>query len=320
MRIVFWLCCFVGIQTALTLSSTTTGKWKPQVASLDERKKLRGHQHNEENIGSIGFHHVEFYCGDARTTAHRFALGLGMRITGSTGQHTGNDKCVSYGLESGDVRFLLTAPYSVAMASAGDQIVSQRNGEEIPDDAPNPLPGFSTSFAHKFYAKHGLAIRALGIHVKDAKQAFEASVQRGAVPVLEPVYIPVCSGQKKAGKGPQGCHIAEVELYGDVLLRYVSFADPANVNNTPILPHLSPMEGRLADRTTFGIRRIDHAVGNVPDLFQAHNRIKKFTGFHEFAEFTPEDVGTVESGLNSVVLASDSEHVLLPLNEPTVGK
>ena len=32
-----------------------------------------------------------------------------------------------------------------------------------------------------------------------------------------------------------------------------------------------------------------------------------------------EDVGTVESGLNSVVLANNNELVLLPLNEPTFG-
>lgn len=42
-------------------------------------------------------------------------------------------------------------------------------------------------------------------------------------------------------------------------------------------------------------------------------------GFHEFAEFTADDVGTVDSGLNSLVLANNSEFVLLPINEPTFG-
>jgi len=42
-------------------------------------------------------------------------------------------------------------------------------------------------------------------------------------------------------------------------------------------------------------------------------------GFHEFAEFTAEDVGTVDSGLNSVVLANNEETILLPINEPTYG-
>lgn len=43
------------------------------------------------------------------------------------------------------------------------------------------------------------------------------------------------------------------------------------------------------------------------------------TGFHEFAEFVAADVGTVDSGLNSMVLANDNELVLLPINEPTYG-
>lgn len=88
----------------------------------------------------------------------------------------------------------------------------------------------------------------------------------------------------------------------------------------PFLPHLAPMEAGVGQRDSYGIYRIDHAVGNVPNLQQAYSRIQKFTGFHEFAEFTTEDVGTVDSGLNSVVLASDSEEVLLPLNEPTSGR
>ena len=67
----------------------------------------------------------------------------------------------------------------------------------------------------------------------------------------------------------------------------------------------------------YGIARLDHAVGNVPNLLDAVNYIAQFTGFHEFAEFTTEDVGTLDSGLNSMVLASNNEMVLLPVNEPT---
>lgn len=45
----------------------------------------------------------------------------------------------------------------------------------------------------------------------------------------------------------------------------------------------------------------------------------RMTGWHEFAEFVSEDVGTVDSGLNSMVLACNNEAVLLPVNEPTFG-
>lgn len=49
------------------------------------------------------------------------------------------------------------------------------------------------------------------------------------------------------------------------------------------------------------------------------SHLNSIQGFHEFAEFVAEDVGTVDSGLNSVVLANNNELILMPLNEPTYG-
>eukprot|EP00536_Pseudo-nitzschia_multiseries_P010436 jgi/Psemu1/258990/estExt_Genewise1Plus.C_3180067 len=330
--------------TTTAATSTTSGSgWKPKIRSFAERKTLRNQNHSSETIGSLGFHHVEFYCGDARSTAHHFCTSLGMSITGTTGQATGNDQCVSYGLESGDgsesFRILLTAPYSRARASADENENNDENNNNDDDDdvydAPVPLPGFDVDGAHAFFQKHGLAARAIGIRVKDAAVAFEASVAGGAVPVLEPTHLGACKAQREASassSSSSGCTVAEVELYGDVVLRYVSYPETktagagestATANGSeqrPFLPHLAPFGDERGVRESYGIYRIDHAVGNVHDLQEAHSRIRKFTGFHEFAEFTSEDVGTVDSGLNSVVLASDSEEVLLPLNEPTHGR
>jgi len=294
-----------------------------------------------ETIGSIGsIHHVEFWCGDARSMANQFAIALGMSLTGTTGQSTGNDQCVSYGLESGDrCRLLLTAPYSRVIATRG-QTDNKNNSEEY--DAPMTLPNFSVEAAHAFFQKHGLAARAIGIEVIDASKAFEVSVANGATPVLKPTFLPTCPAQIRArgnydnslsttSTGEDGCYISEVSLYGDVVLRYVSFIttnetnDDDDIISQPFLPHLAPVEdskSRSSDDNDdcFGIYKIDHAVGNVHNLQEAQSRIKKLTGFHEFAEFTSEDVGTIDSGLNSVVLASDTEEVLLPINEPTNGR
>lgn len=306
--------------TVCGFSATTSGQWKPKVESFDERRLLRGRQCESETIGSIGFHHVEFYCGDAKSTALRFSSALGMPIVGETGQMTGNDQCVSYGLESGEFRLLLTAPYSQERAGIGAPQVTDAA-------APNPLPSFSVSHAHDFFQKHGLAARAIAIQVKDSKEAFERSIANGAKPVQEPTFVPTCQGQLDKGVELSGCLVAEVVLYGDVVLRYISFPTEkagaqaqADSRAIPFLPHLSPTQGKLAERPSFGIHRIDHAVGNVPNLMETLAHLSNFTGFHEFAEFTAEDVGTMESGLNSVVLASDSEDVLLPLNEPTNGR
>ena len=332
-------------------TTTSTTAWEPKLSSLEERKNLRKNGSSEqqkrietETIGSIGFHHIEFYCGDARSMANQFAISLGMSVTGITGQSTGNDQCISYGLQSGEqFRLLLTAPYSRARATTRDD--DDDNSPDLESDAPLPLPNYNVADAHTFFQNHGLAARAVGIEVMDAKKAFEVSVANGAIPVLEPTFLPTCPAQMKArtingddwrskSKEEDGCYISEVELYGDVVLRYVSFITSNENHNyddddtsQPFLPHLAPIidESRKDDNDDdnddgFGLYKIDHAVGNVPNLQEVYSQIQKFTGFHEFAEFTSEDVGTVDSGLNSVVLASDSEAILLPINEPTNGR
>jgi 4-hydroxyphenylpyruvate dioxygenase len=366
--------------------SMSTSTWKPKISSLEERRQVLRNQpyHSSERIGSVGFHHVEFYCGDARSTAQQFVLSLGMTIAGTTSQATGNDQCVSYALQSGtSLRFLLTAPYSIAVSNTQQQQQQQQDHENDENntttnmifDAPNPWPNFDVTFAHNFFQKHGLAVRALAIEVQNATQAYHVSVDNGATSVVPPTYIHPCPGQEKLrqqqpgnnNNSIRGCTMAEVQLYGDVVLRYISFdkhivttnhtttattttsafIDDNDSNDEtslppappPFLPHLAPYHGPMStsssssslssssssssfhhNKNDFGIYQIDHAVGNVPNLQQAYSHIQQFTGFHEFAEFTSEDVGTVESGLNSVVLASDKEHVLLPLNEPVSGR
>ncbi|CAI9782303.1 unnamed protein product [Fraxinus pennsylvanica] len=143
------------------------------------------------------------------------------------------------------------------------------------------IPSFSASNHHSFTSTHGLAVRAIGIEVQDAFSAFSMAVSRGAKPISPPVVL-----------GNNEIALAEVHLYGDVVLRL---------------------------ELDYGIRRLDHAVGNVPELGPCVEYIKTFSGFHEFAEFTAEDVGTADSGLNSMVLANNDETVLLPLNEPIHG-
>ena len=117
--------------------------------------------------------------------------------------------------------------------------------------------------------------------------------------------------------------ISEVHLYGDAVLRYVSYKNPNPTPNSDpsswFLPGFEAVDEGSSFPVDFGLRRLDHAVGNVPELEPVVAYMKHFTGFHEFAEFTSEDVGTSESGLNSVVLASNNEMVLLPVNEPVYG-
>jgi 4-hydroxyphenylpyruvate dioxygenase len=299
--------------TALKSTQQSTEQWKPSIQNLSDRKAYFASQdHPPDHLATRSFHHIEFYAGDASTFAKRMELALGLPITCWSSLGTGNDVCTSYGLKCGDVRFVVTAPLSrrggSSSSSAGG---SSTSGSNVQMTAPCPLPGYDAEFARDFYSRHGLAVRAVGIVVENVTQAYLGAVENGAVSVLKPTVV-------KSYCGGQDCELAEIQLYGDVVLRMLNFGEDGESSDA-FLPHMAPFPSK-GNKSTYGLCRLDHTVGNVPNLLEAQNYIKSFSNFHRFAEFTPEDIGTVDSGLNSVVLASQNEEVLLPLNEPTEGK
>jgi 4-hydroxyphenylpyruvate dioxygenase len=156
----------------------------------------------------------------------------------------------------------------------------------------------------------------VGIVVENVTKAYFGAVDNGAMGVVEPTLV-------KSYCGGHDYELAEIQLYGDVVLRLINFKEAnvsmSNGSDAPFLPHLAPYPSRK-NKPNYGLTRLDHTVGNVPNLLEAQKYIQSFSNYHPFAEFTPEDIGTVDSGLNSVVLASKNEEVLLPLNEPTEGK
>ncbi|KAF6986955.1 LOW QUALITY PROTEIN: hypothetical protein CFC21_004640 [Triticum aestivum] len=231
-----------------------------------------------DRFHTLAFHHIEFWCTDAASADGRFAFSLGAPLAARSDLSTGNSTHASQLLRPGSLAFLFTAPYANGCI-------------------------FSVDAARRFFADHGLAVRSVALRVADAAKAFRASVDGGARPAFAPVDL------------GRGFGFAEVKLYGDVVLRFVSHPDGTDV---PFLPGL--FEGvSNPGAVHYGLTRFDHIVGNVPELAPAAAYVAGLTGFHEFAEFTTEDVGTAQSGLNSVVLANTSEGVPLLLNEPVHG-
>eukprot|EP00249_Psilotum_nudum_P024632 c29244_g1_i1 orf=620-1957(+) len=253
-------------------------------------KNFRRHNPKSDKFGVQRFHHVEFWCGDACNTWRRFSWGLGMNLVAKSDQTTGNQTYCSYVIQSSELIFAFTAPYSSKL----DQSTTRM-----------PHPGFSSDEARQFFRTHGLAVRAVGIVVDDSEEAFRTSVANGAIAVLQPHRL---KDETVGGN----VILSEVQLYGDVVLRYISLDGFTG----PFLPNYEPV---ASPPLSYGLVRLDHAVGNVHSLLDAVKYVAKSSGFHEFAEFTADDVGTLESGLNSMVLASNNEMVLLPLNEPVFG-
>uniref|UniRef100_A0ACD5ZT61 Uncharacterized protein n=1 Tax=Avena sativa TaxID=4498 RepID=A0ACD5ZT61_AVESA len=236
----------------------------------------------------LDFHHVEFWCADAASAAGRFSFGLGLPFAAQSVLATGNTAHASYVLRSrtGSLAFLFSAPYA----------------RHCTDAAAATVPSFSADTARRFTADYGLAVRALAVRVSDAAEAFSASVDAGARPAFAPAEL------------GHGFVMAEVELFGDVVLRFVSYPDGADVSFMPGFENVTS-----SGSPDFGLTRFDHIAAGVPDLASVASCIAGFTGFHEFSNFTGEKVGTAESALNGVVLSNNADTVLLTLLEPVHG-
>ena len=234
------------------------------------------------------FHHMEFYTADATNTANRFTWGLGMHQVAKSDLSTGNKHYASYAVQSNEVLFIFTAPF---------------NNSDLEGSKP-PHPGFSQPLAHKFIVDHGLAVRAVGISVDDATDAYNKSIANGAIGVLTPqTLVDKVTGLITV--------ISEIKMFDDTVIRWIS-----GTFTGPFLPNYETVN---TPDINYGIFRLDHSVSNVPKLFAATDYLQAATGLHEFGEFTAEDIGTLDSGLNSMVLANNNEFVLFPINEPTFG-
>jgi 4-hydroxyphenylpyruvate dioxygenase len=215
-------------------------------------------------------------------------------LAGLSDLSTGNSAHASRLLRSDSLAFLFTSPHAEPRQRAND------------DGAT--IPSFSPDDASRFVAEHGgPTVRAIALRVSDAAEAFRASVHGGARPAFAPADLGL------------GFGFAEVELYGDVVLRFVSCPDDAT-----FLPGFERVlngsgSGAAPPEPDYGLRRFDHIVGCLPELAPVADYMAGFTGFHEFVEFTAEDIGTADSGLNAVVLANNTETVLLNLTEPVHG-
>lgn len=236
------------------------------------------------------FDHIEFWCGDATNTSRRFQWGLGMTLVAKSDLSTGNQHFTSFVLQSNDLKFVFTAPLSGAV--------------EKTEEKPLPHPGYDQETARAFFARHGLAVRAVAIKVTNAEEAYAVSTANGAEGVLKPSELVGADGKRM--------RMSEVKLYGDAVLRYVEYVD----HDGPYLPGYATVEDVPL---SYGLVRVDHVVGNVWKMMEQVDYMASFTGWHEFAEFSAEDVGTVDSGLNSMVMSNNNEMILLPVNEPTYG-
>jgi 4-hydroxyphenylpyruvate dioxygenase len=143
----------------------------------------------EESIGTQqdflplkGTDHVEFWVGNARQAAYYYRTAFGMKLTAYRGPETGDRGRVSYLLEQGKVRFVITASL---------------------------VPGDPIS---EHVRRHGDGVRTIALEVDDAESAWRETVSRGARGVLDPTVIKDDHGHAR---------LSAIALYGDTLHTFV---------------------------------------------------------------------------------------------------
>jgi 4-hydroxyphenylpyruvate dioxygenase len=224
--------------------------------------------------------HIEFYVGNAKQSALFYQYAVGFKLTGYSGLETGNRERASYLLEQGKIRFVLTTPYH-------------------PD-----------SFIAEHIKQHGDGVRDIALEVDDAASAFNETVKRGAVPVMEPTKF----------EDDNGWIIrSAIKTYGDTIH---SFIERKNYKGLFLPGFIDASAKAVKGITDVGLRSVDHMVGNV-ELGKMNFWVKFYAetmGFSQLLSFDDKDISTEYTALMSKVMQNGTGKIKFPINEPAEGK
>ncbi len=129
-----------------------------------------------------GTDYIEFYVGNAKQAAHYYQAAFGFKLVAYRGPETGDRETVSYVLEQGKIRFMLTSALSPEHEVA------------------------------KHVLKHGDGVKVLALWVDDAEEAFEKAVERGARAFKKPQTLKDEFGEET---------VASIHTYGETIHTFV---------------------------------------------------------------------------------------------------
>ena len=129
-----------------------------------------------------GTDYVEFYVGNAKQAAYYYRAAFGMKLVAYRGPETGTRDRVSYVVQQGKIRFVLTTPLD--------------SGNAIADHI----------------ALHGDGVHEIALWVDDAAAAYRETTKRGARGVTEPIVFKDDDGEV--------C-ISAIAVYGETLHSFI---------------------------------------------------------------------------------------------------
>lgn len=232
----------------------------------------------EDFLPINGTDYIEIYCGNAKQSSYYYRTAFGFQLVAYAGPETGLRDRASYVLQQGKIRLVLTTPL--------------RTNNDITDHI----------------AKHGDGVKVLALWVDDARAAWEATTQRGAVSTQEPTVLRDDSGEVV---------VASIKTYGDTIH---TFVERKNYSGVFLPGYQAADDGYVTE--TVGLLHVDHCVGNV-ELGQMDTWVKFYEevmGFKLLLTFDDKDISTEYSALMSKVVSNGSGYIKFPINEPASGK
>lgn len=115
----------------------------------------------QNEINGFEIDYLEMYVFDAKPVIHWHVKALGFEVTAYSGHQTGNKETISYVVEKGDVRIVITAP--------------SWNGDTAKANEVN-----------EFVRSSRAGIQKIAVKVDSVQQAFKNAIANGAIPVLFP--------------------------------------------------------------------------------------------------------------------------------------
>ncbi len=223
-----------------------------------------------------GIDYVELYVSNVRQAAHYYRTAFGFVPLAHAGLETGIRDRTSVVLRQGECYLVLTAPLS--------------------SDGP----------VSRYVQLHGDGVSDIAFRVKDAAQAFEEAVRRGAQPILEPTTL-----QSEEGSLVK----ATVGAFEDVVHTFIQRDDFAGT----FLPGYQALDNALPPASTPGLGAIDHFAvclpqGTLQRWLDFYLNVFGFSSIHE------EAVATELSAMKSRAIEDASGQIKFVFMEPVPSK
>jgi len=175
----------------------------------------------------------------------------------------------------------------------------------------SPLLPVETEVGRRIMIR-GDAVKDVALACEDAKSLYDKAVKRGAKSIMPPTEL----------KDEFGSVIrATVQTYGDSVHSFIQRNDYKGA----FLPGFVAVTKKDPMTAAFGgwpgLLKIDHVVGNQPDLKmnEVCDWYERCLDFHRFWSVDDTQVHTQYSALRSIVMCDFDRVVKMPMNEPAKG-